>query len=87
MTVKQRSLEEIRRLGYEVLARELGPVDFIRFVQQFGTGSGNYTEERHLWLDPLDGATLAERIQERRGGATVATQNQGGENGPPAERD
>ena len=80
MTVKQRTLEEIRRLGYEVLARELGPVDFIRFLQQFGTGSGNYTEERHLWLDPLDGVTLAERIQVRRGDATASPQNQGDEN-------
>jgi len=44
------TLEDIRRKGYEVLARELGPVGMIRFLQQFETGNGDYTEERHEWL-------------------------------------
>ena len=44
------TLEDIRRKGYEVLARELGPVGMIRFLQQFETGRGDYTEERHEWL-------------------------------------
>ena len=68
MTVKRRSLAEVRHLGYEVLARELGPADFIRFIQQFETGSGDYTEERRRWLDPLDAATLIARIEQRRAG-------------------
>jgi hypothetical protein len=72
MTVKLRSLEEVRRRGYEALARELGPADFVRFLQQFSTGSGNYTEERHQWLDPLDAATLIERIEQRRGTAPAS---------------
>ena len=44
------TLEDIRRKGYEVLARELGPVGMIRFLQQFETGRGDYTEERHECL-------------------------------------
>jgi hypothetical protein len=45
--------EEIRIAGLEALARELGPVGLIRFLQQFESGSGDYTEERHLWQDKL----------------------------------
>jgi hypothetical protein len=66
MSVRRRTLDEIRQLGFEILARELGPADFIRFLQQFETGQGDYTEERHLWLDQLDGDTIVEMIEQRR---------------------
>jgi|GEM_PF-845823 hypothetical protein len=33
-----------------ILLRELGPVDFARFFQQYQTGTGDYTEDRHAWL-------------------------------------
>ncbi|HYW12500.1 MAG TPA: hypothetical protein VE871_11085 [Longimicrobium sp.] len=39
-------MEEIRRVGLDALARELGPVGTVRFLQQFETGSGDYTAER-----------------------------------------
>ena len=42
---------EIQRKGYQILAKELGIVDFIRFIQELEKGSGNYTEERHKWQD------------------------------------
>lgn len=42
-------LEEIRRLGLEVLARALGPLGMVRFLQQFETGHGDYTAERTQW--------------------------------------
>ena len=45
------------------MARELGPVGMIRFLQQFETGHGNYSEE---WIDDLDVKTLAEEIDRRR---------------------
>ena len=28
----------------------LGVIDAIRFIQHFSPGKGNYTEERHQWL-------------------------------------
>jgi hypothetical protein len=40
------SPEKIRLLGLEVLNRELGPDVMIEFLQQFSTGSGDYTKER-----------------------------------------
>lgn len=44
---------EIRKKGYEALVKELGVVGTIRFIQEFGTGSSNYTQQRHQWLDKL----------------------------------
>jgi hypothetical protein len=48
---KPRTLEQIRIAGLCALRRELGPVDTERFLHQFETGSGDYTEERRLWRD------------------------------------
>lgn len=44
---------EIRNKEYEALVKELGVVGTIRLIQEFETGSGNYTDERHQWLDKL----------------------------------
>ena len=44
---------QIQRTGMEVLVREMGVVGLIRFLQQFDMGHGNYTEDRHEWLDDL----------------------------------
>ena len=35
---------------YKALVDSLGVVDAIRFIQHFSPGEGNYTEERHQWL-------------------------------------
>jgi hypothetical protein len=32
-----------------VLYQNLGATDFIRFMQQFNQGYGNYTEDRQQW--------------------------------------
>lgn len=41
-----KSIEEIRRIGYQALVQALGPVDAVRYIRSNETGSGNYTEER-----------------------------------------
>jgi len=41
------SLEQIRVAGMEALARELGIVGIVRFLQQFEMGHGNYSKDRH----------------------------------------
>jgi hypothetical protein len=45
--------EEILRAGYDALARELGVVGMIRFLQQIRPGKGDYTAERQQ-PDTLD---------------------------------
>lgn len=44
--------EQIRHAGIEILARELGVVGMIRFLQQFDPGIGDYTRDRDQWLGP-----------------------------------
>jgi hypothetical protein len=39
-------LADVTRRAIEVLTRELGAVDMLRFVNQFTTGLGDYTAER-----------------------------------------
>jgi hypothetical protein len=65
---------ELRRRGIEVLVRELGFADAMRFLRRFGSGRGDYTAERHrLAIPHTDEELLAEadRLakQERRRGA------------------
>jgi hypothetical protein len=39
----------IRKVGLEAVAKKLGPLGMVRFLQQFETGRGDYTKERgHL---------------------------------------
>ncbi len=66
MNAQTRSLEQIRIAGMEALARELGMVGMIRFLQQFETGHGDYSKDRHKWLDEQDLDAIVKRIQERR---------------------
>ncbi len=60
------TLEQIRQHGLEALAKELGPVGMIRFLQQFETGHGDYTHDRDQWLAGSNVQTFAEAIMQRR---------------------
>jgi hypothetical protein len=42
---------EIITQGYQALIDSLGVVDAIRFIQYFSPGKGDYTKERHQWLE------------------------------------
>jgi len=66
MNTQTMSLEQIRIAGMEALARELGIVGMVRFLQQFETGHGDYSKDRHQWLDDQDLDTIVKRIQEKR---------------------
>jgi hypothetical protein len=66
MNTRTMTPEKIRQAGIEALVRKLGPVGMVRFLQQFETGKGDYTAERHAWLDKLDVRTVSERIRKRR---------------------
>ena len=60
------TLEEIRLAGLHALSRELGAVGLVRFLQQFETGHGDYTTERHDWLDKDTVQDVIQQIKERR---------------------
>jgi hypothetical protein len=58
--------EHIRTRGLQALLRELGPVDTARFLQQFDQGKGDYTQERHAWLDGLTLDQVVQSVEEAR---------------------
>jgi len=66
------ALDEIRRAGMAALFRELGPVGAIRFLQQYETGNGDYSRDRHRWLGSAGVDEIAEEI--RRTAASEATE-------------
>jgi len=53
--------QEIIKQGYQALIESLGAIDTIRFIQYFSPGQGDYTKERHEWLDltPLEDILLS----------------------------
>ncbi len=63
MNAQTLTMEQIRRAGLDALVRELGPVGMVRFLQQFETGEGDYTLERHDWLGNPTVETLAREIR------------------------
>ena len=46
-------LTEIRQQGYQALINALGVAGTLRFLQQLEVGYGDYTKERHQWLNQL----------------------------------
>ena len=59
------TLEEINQKARAILARELGPVDYVRFFRQYEPGRGDYTQERQQ--RPAEGvATIHQRVVARQ---------------------
>jgi hypothetical protein len=58
--------QQIRVAGMAALSRELGVVGMIRFMQQFEMGQGDYSKDRHQWLDPFNVADIAKLVQEKK---------------------
>ena len=53
MNVQQKPLSEITRHAIDLLSKEMGIVDTVRFLTQFTKGYGNYTEERETLFKDL----------------------------------
>lgn len=66
MSIQTLSPSVIRKVGLDALAKALGPVGMVRFLQQFDTGAGDYTRERAAWLKDIDVKTVVEEIKGRR---------------------
>ncbi len=51
MSSNLQTLHQIRIAGLHALHKALGFVGMVRFLQQYETGSGDYSKDRHAWLD------------------------------------
>jgi len=58
--------QQIREAGLEVLSRELGVAGMIRFMQQFEMGKGDYSKDRHQWLDQYSVDDIAHMVHEKK---------------------
>ena len=65
MNIRKRTDSEVYRLGIDALITNLGTTGASRFLNQIEPRTGNYTLERHEWLDNLpDIDTLIEQIRQ-----------------------
>lgn len=54
---------ELQRKGFQVLVDSLGIADAIRFIKLYDNGSGDYTKERHQWLDQFSMNDIVNDLQ------------------------
>jgi hypothetical protein len=66
MAVPVRPLSDINEEAIRLLSREMGAADTARFISQFTTGLGNYTEERKELFEGLTLEEAAREIRERK---------------------
>ena len=66
MNAQMMTPQQIRVAGLAALARELGLVGMIRFMQQFEMGQGNYSKDRHQWLDQYTVEDNEKMIREKK---------------------
>jgi len=56
---------ELQQRGMEILVRELGYADAVRFMLQFSRVAGDYTKQRHEMLGKVDIEQLLEAAADR----------------------
>lgn len=66
MHVAHNNIPAIRHAGLSLLNRELGPAGMIRFLQQFESGHGDYTKDRHQWQDKQSVSDLLTLLKKKR---------------------
>lgn len=66
MSSTARDLATIRKMGIEALTEKLGPVGMVEFIRQFDSGYGDYTKERHEWLDDMDIDAIVKQAEAKR---------------------
>jgi hypothetical protein len=71
MTTEVKPLAEITHEALTLLCKHLGIADTIRFVNQFTTGYGNYTEERKEMFGAVTLEKIIAEIEQTRSTPTV----------------
>ena len=66
MTIPLKALAEINHEAIRILSREIGIANTIRFINQFTTGMGNYTEERRELFAGMELDDILSEIKQRR---------------------
>jgi len=72
MSSMTRDMNTIRRMGIAALTEKLGSVGMVEFLRQFDSGYGDYTRERHQWLENTEIDTIVSIAM--KGSGTVTAQ-------------
>ena len=67
MIVETKPLIEVTRDAIKVLSKEIGIVNTVRFINQFTTGYGNYTEDRRQMFSHMSLEDIVDVIKRSRG--------------------
>ena len=70
MVIEAKPLAEVTKDAIQVLCKELGIVNTVRFVTQFTVGYGNYTEEREQLFGDLTLDDIVSEIKRRKSEAS-----------------
>ena len=66
MSVQTLEPDKVRVRGMKALVRELGPAGMVQFMQQFRSGRGDYTKDRHRILDKFTVDELLAGMRSKR---------------------
>lgn len=66
MIIETKPLTEITQEAIRILCKEIGVVNTLRFINQFTTGYGNYTEEREQLFADMTLDDIVSEIKRRR---------------------
>lgn len=66
MITDTRPLIEINQQAINLLYKELGVIDAVRFLKQFTQGYGNYTQEREDMFENKSLEDIVKEIEKRR---------------------
>ncbi len=64
--VDKMTANEIKIKAFNILKQELGITGFIRFIQQFDLGMGNYVIDRNEWQKDYDVKTITQEIKKKK---------------------
>ncbi len=74
---KRRNAPQLATDGFAALVAKLGMAEAIRYVQLYHQGAGDYTRERHEWLDEVSHDEIAKLM--------ASTEKKGGQTGKPGK--
>lgn len=62
-TLNYKTDYEIQETAFEILNKQLGITNLIRFMQQYDKGYGNYTKDRDAWQKEYTIDSLFDEIE------------------------
>jgi hypothetical protein len=56
---RRRNAAQLAADGFAAMVQKLGMADAVRYVQLYHQGAGDYTRDRHQWLDDVSHEQVA----------------------------